>query len=383
MTNKADIVNRSLQDIGTRTTVTTAELVAESSNEAIQANLIYENTRDDLLRMAPWNCAFDTKVLTYITSVPGTPENTSAATSLWQKGQPAPPYAYEYQYPVDCLRACWVTPQTATGDANGIPITTAVTGGAPSFWQGPPVKFKTAIDQFYSATAVTIPTPGTGYAIGDLVIPANSTAINTITNRIANSANPFQIGQPQGAPPIVRVLTINGSGGILTAEVVSIIPDSTISYSGSLFYTYPQAGGTQIAASVTTGAGTGAVFSFTYADPRDQRVILTNQEFAVLNYCKQVTDENIFDTLFQTAFTNVLGGQLCMALTGDKGIANAQIGMANEAIRMARAVDGNEGLTVNDVTPDWIRVRGIWATEGYSGPYNTGYDFGAYWPSWA
>src|ERR1700749_3992930 len=130
MTAQVDIVNRALAALGTRTTVTAAELAAQSSNEAIQAQLIYVPYRNQLLRMAPWNCAFNTASLVYITSVPGTPENTSAATTLWQKGQPAPPWAYEYQYPVDCLRACWVTPQTATGLAGGVPITTAVTGGA-------------------------------------------------------------------------------------------------------------------------------------------------------------------------------------------------------------------------------------------------------------
>lgn len=382
MTDKLAIINRALQDIGTRSTLTQAELTGNLTNEAIQANLIYENTRDDLIRMAPWNCAFQTAPLTYITSVPGTPENTSAATNLWQKGQPAPPYAYEYQYPVDCLRACWVTPQTATGFAGGIPITTAVTGGAPSFWQGPPVKFKIAIDQFYCATACAVVAGGTGYAVGDLLTPTLITTVATLTNRLANSANPFQAGQPQGAAPVIRVLTVSG-GVILTAEVVSVLPDSAVNYGGSLFFTFTQGGNSTVSIANATSSGTGATFTFTYADPRDQKVILTNQEYAILNYCKLVSDENVFDTLFQTAFTNALGSQLCMALTGDKGIANLQIGMVNEAIRVARAVDGNEGLTVNDVTPDWIRCRGIWATEGYSGPYNTGFDFGAYWPSWA
>ena len=69
-----------------------------------------------------------------------------------------------------------------------------------------------------------------------------------------------------------------------------------------------------VAQASTTGAGTGATFQLTFGDPRDQRVILTNQEFALLNYTGQVTDENLFDTLFQTALTNVLGAQLCMAL---------------------------------------------------------------------
>ena len=115
MTDNVDIVNRALQVIGTRTTVTAAELANQTSNEAIQANLILTQYRDQLLRMAPWDCALNYANLTYITSVPGTPENTSPVTTLWQKGQPAPPYAYEYQYPVDCLRACFIIPANQTG----------------------------------------------------------------------------------------------------------------------------------------------------------------------------------------------------------------------------------------------------------------------------
>jgi len=105
--------------------VTAAELASNGSNEAIQANIIYAPFRRRLLRMAPWNCAFQHLHDELHLLVPGTPENTSPGTSLWLKGQPAPPWAYEYQYPIDCLRLCWLTPQTATGFASGIPITTA------------------------------------------------------------------------------------------------------------------------------------------------------------------------------------------------------------------------------------------------------------------
>lgn len=378
MTDKLAIVQRALQNIGTRTTITQNDLDTNGSNEAIQANIIYDNTRDDLLRMAPWNCAFNTQQLVYITSVPGTPENTSAPTAIWQKGQPAPPWAYEYQYPVDCLRACFITPQTATGYASGIPITTAVTGGAPSFWQGPPVKYKVAIDKFYPVTSAVVASGGQGYLAGDLIVVELLPSTATIINKLGT----FNAEQPQGAAVVLRVVSAP-LGIISTVEVVNIVPDSDPTFGGSYFYTYSQAGGTDVAQASTTGAGTGATFQLTFGDPRDQRVILTNQEFALLNYIKQVTDENLFDTLFQTALTNVLGAQLCMALTGDKGLANLQIGQANEAIRQARAADGNEGLTINDVMPDWLRVRGIWATEGYSGPYNTGFDYGPSWPMWA
>src|ERR1017187_4854539 len=195
MTTATDIVNRALQVIGTRTTVTDAELAAQSTNESIQAALILTQYRDQLLRMAPWDCALNYANLNYITSVPGTPENTSPATTLWQKGQPAPPWAYEYQYPVDCLRACFVIPANQTGQAGGIPITTAVTGGAPAFWAGQTAKFKTALDQFYPVTAAAVVAGGVNYVVGDLII----LPLGPVTSA------------PIGAPVVLKVATLAGS----------------------------------------------------------------------------------------------------------------------------------------------------------------------------
>ena len=359
MTDNVDIVNRALQVIGTRTTVTAAELANQTSNEAIQANLILTQYRDQLLRMAPWDCSLNYANLTYITSVPGTPENTSPVTTLWQKGQPAPPWAYEYQYPVDCLRACFIIPANQTGYA-GIPITTAVTGGASAFWNGQPVKFKVAIDQFYPVTAAAVVSGGTGYAVGDIItLPIGPTT-----------------SAPIGAPVQLRVATVS-AGVILTVTVVNVILGSATPLGGSYFA--PQTG--TIAQSSTTGSGTGATFTLTFGSQGDQRTILTNQEFATMAYCRQVTDPNVMDSLFQEAWTSVLGAGLTMALTGDKGLANMAIGSANHKLLEARKVDGNEGLTINDVTPDWIRIRGI-ASQGYvSGPWS-GFDWGSSWPTY-
>ena len=348
MTTTVDIVNRALQNIGTRTNVTSAELTNQTSNEAIQANLVLTPLRDELLRMAPWDCAIKTANLTYITSTPGTPENTSAATNLWVPGQPAPPWAYEYQYPVDCLRACWMIPSTQTG-YSGVPITTAVTGGAPSFWMGAPIKYKVQTDQFYPVTAAAVVAPGTGYVVGDLITLAQSA----------------QGTAPLGAPVVLRVATLAGSG-VATVTVVNQILGSATPQGGSYFAVQS----TTQAQGSTTGVGTGATFTLTQGAQGVQRVILTNQEFAILAYVQQVTDPNVMDSLFIDAWSAILGSRLVMALTGDKAIANQQIQLANSLIAEARKVDANEGLTINDVTPDFIRVRGVAYSQWYSGPYS-------------
>lgn len=358
MTTVTDLYNRALQTIGTRTTVTDAEIAANDTNEAKQLNLIYANLRDDLLRMAPWDCAMKVANLTYITSSPGTPENTSPATPLWQPGQPAPPWAYEYQYPVDCLRACWIIPAQQTGFASGVPITTAVTGGASAFWQGQPVRFKVQTDQFLPVIGAAIANGGSGYVEGEVI---------TLT------------GYPQGAAPIgapaqIRVLTV-AAGVITSCEVVAVVAGSDPAIGGSYFGLQSN----PVGQGSTTGSGQGATFNLTQGPQASQRVILTNQEFATLAYVQQVIDPNLFDTLFQSALINAMGASVCQALTGDKTLLDRMVKEVNASIELARSIDGNEGLTINDVTPDWIRIRGINWTDGYvSGPY-TSYDWGNYW----
>jgi hypothetical protein len=260
-----DICNRALSAIGTRSTIAT---LTEVSNEATQCNLLFGTVRDEILRMAPWNSAQNFNNLALICAAPGTPENPTTGSSTWEKGIPPPPWCYEYAYPSDCLRPLWIVPQFSTGFASGIPITTAVTGGAPSFWNGPPVRFKVGIDQ-----------------IGPAGVPVAS-------------------------------------------------------------------GGT------------------------DTKVIYTNQEQAILCYLKQVTDPDIWDAQLQQAVTSYLASRLVIALTGDKALANQKIQEANGFILVARAGDGNEGLTINDVTPDFIRVRGIVPIADYGWSPNTVFDWG-------
>lgn len=359
MATDVDVINLALQVIGTRTTVTSAEFAALSSNEAIQANLVIYKLRDDLLRMAPWNCAFNYANLTYITSAPGTPENATVGTTLWSKGQPPPPWVYEYQYPVDCLRAQKIVPQFQTGFAGGVPITTAVTGGSPATWNGPPVKFAVGIDQFYPVTAAVVANGGSGHAVGDII---------TLALTPSGSA-------PIGAPAQLQVLTV-AAGVILTVGVVNQIAGAATAtpYGGSYFAVQTN----PVAQSSSTGSGINATFTLTFGSKGDQRVILTNQEYATLAYSKQITDPNVMDPLFLDAWANVLGSRLAMALTGDKGTANMAVQACNNLILEARKADGNEGPTINDVTPDWIRVRGVIFPEASLG-LNDSVDWGGLW----
>lgn len=351
MTSLVSITNRALQSIGTRTTIAS---MTENSNEAIQANLVIEALRDELIRMAPWNCATDYVNLTLITSAPGTPENSTQPTTLWAKGQPSPPFSYEYQYPVQCLRPLWIIPQNLTGFSGGIPITTAVTGYTPQFWLGSPVRFKVALDQFMPVTAATKVAGGSGYVVGDIItLPYGATS-----------------AVPIGAPVQLQVATLSGSA-VATVSVVNVVQGEATPLGGSYFLV--QSG--TIAQDATTGVGTGATFTLTFGSQISQRVILTNQQSALLCYLRQTTDANLMDPLFIEAWVEALGGRLAFQLTGDIATANMSLQRANNIIIQARMADGNEGLTINDVTPDWIRIRGITWNEDNGPPYAS-FDWG-------
>jgi|SRR6516165_892997 hypothetical protein len=371
MTVEVDIVNRALQIIGTRTTVAS---LTEQSNEAIQANIILEPLRDALLRMAPWNCGTIYNNLVLITATPGTPENPSVGPqTTWQRGIPPPPWAYEYQYPVDCLRPIYIIPQFSTGFASGIPITTAVTGAAPAFWLGPPQKYKVAVDQFFMVQAATVANSGTNYQVGEV-----------ITLVAPPPATPPSLGIPipGGAPAQLVVLTTGVGQSVATVGVVpQIIGTAALALGGSYLHNQQVQ---PIGQASSTNFGTGATFNLTYSSVipnQEQRVILTNQEFATLCYVRQVQNPNVMDENFLEAWAGIVGARLAIQLTGDKAMANMGVALANNLITEARKADANEGLTINDVTPDFIRTRGIYYPTWEISP-NIQFDWGPMFASY-
>lgn len=376
MTTILDIANRGLQAMGTRTNMSLAEFNGQTSNEAIQTRMVIYDVRDEVLRMAPWNAATNTANLTYITSVPGTPENMSPVTPTWQKGQPPPPWAYEYQYPRDCLRPLYIIPQTQTGFAGGIPIFNAVTGGGATFWNGPAAKFKVGIDQFFAIIAATPVAGGIGYVVGDLITlpgaqgdfdPADFGTDFLTTGRAT----------PIGSAGILRVTSVGVGGAVTGVEPYTTLAQAQPENSEPATGSYFQNIGDVLVQISTSGIGTGAIFQVTWTGPMDQRVILTNQEFGILCYVKQVQDPNVMDPQLIQAWVAALGARLIYQLSGDKAAANQKLMEANSFIMEARKADGNEGLTVNDVTPDWIRARGI-NYPGWEYSPNNSFDWGAY-----
>jgi hypothetical protein len=378
MTANLDIANRALQVMGSRTNMTSGEFAGQTSNEAIQAQLIMFQLRDELNRMAPWDCVTKWASMTYISTLPGNPENPQAGSPLWQLGQPAIPWSYEYQYPVDCLRARMIIPQFTT-QAGGVPIYPAgtVTGAGQPGWTGPALKFRVSTDQFFGISAAAPAAGGSGYIAGDIITLAQPSFTFT--------QNTAPVGQPPalqtftmtaGAPAQLQVLTTGGGGSVATVAVVNQVQGEATPIGGSYF----SAPTGTIAQGSTSGVGVGATFTVTTTPQSPQRVILCNQTQAILCYNTQIVDPNVTDPLFQDAWVHILAARLAMQLSGDKALANQMIAATNQMIMEARKVDGNEGITVNDVTPDFIRVRGGYGV-GPNWEYspNMDFDWGAYY----
>lgn len=96
-------------------------------------------------------------------------------------------------------------------------------------------------------------------------------------------------------------------------------------------------------------------------------VILTNEYQAIGTYTLRITNPNLFGAQFTEALASALAGKLTIALTGDKALANGLIQAANNYITVARATDGNEGLTIQDSPVSWIEARDVggYTTNGY------------------
>lgn len=109
--------------------------------------------------------------------------------------------------------------------------------------------------------------------------------------------------------------------------------------------------------------------------PESTRVILTQELGAILIYTGLVQYPDAWDALFRKAFVASLAVGFCTPrFIKDPRVAlaykNDQRNAAKEALIEARVRDGNEGWTVVDHTPDWIRAR---TSGGYASDWSGGW----------
>jgi hypothetical protein len=178
---------------------------------------------------------------------------------------------------------------------------------------------------------------------------------------------------------VLSVTGIGGGGAVTSVSVVNQIFDEPAgtSVGGSYFSTQQPVIGTPQGS--TSGSGTGATFNLTFGAQGSQRVIICNQEAAILCYNTRITDPNVMDEFFQDAWVAVLAARLVFQLSGDKALANQALSETNRLIAEARIADGNENLTVNDVTPDWLRTRGNFGGPNWEYTPNMSFDWGSFY----
>lgn len=102
------------------------------------------------------------------------------------------------------------------------------------------------------------------------------------------------------------------------------------------------------------------------------KVIYTNQDQAQIVYTVNEANPAIWDSLFEQGMVASLAAFLVPALSLNFPLMQAQIKNAEACIAVARAADGNEGVTVMDHLPDWFRAR-----AGGQG-FGIGYNFSSY-----
>jgi hypothetical protein len=106
-------------------------------------------------------------------------------------------------------------------------------------------------------------------------------------------------------------------------------------------------------------------------DPDSTRVMLTNQPNATLIYTGLMMYPDNWDPLFEQAVVAALAVRFALPLIQDRKEARIiradNIAIARAALDEARVRDGNEGWSVYNHVPDWIRTRWSgwgWGTNG-------------------
>lgn len=166
---EVSICNRALQAIGTRTSIAS---LSETSVEARNCNLIYADTRDEVLQMAYWNFANKTAYLSLQKSAPGTPSSPASTATQWSSGYPAPPWLYQYGYPSDCIQMQRVVQQIQNYYI-GTPYTSGGTNTYP-YAVGPGSPFRVATDMDLQGQQ------------GNVILTNQYQAIGQYTMRITN-----------------------------------------------------------------------------------------------------------------------------------------------------------------------------------------------------
>jgi len=334
-----DVANQSLAMISARNTIAS---FTENTVEAKNVKIFYNRIRDQVMTMAWWNFARRTDVLQLFKAAPGTPENPGMQVP-WTTDDPAPPWLYEYRYPLDCLLFRYITFRPNSLPTQTTPPISSTILSSDSWWPGPPQKF----------------------------IVANDFAEDDITNIF------------QSFPALVDTQTNPAKfrqGDLFT--ITGLTPPGMQELEGKDFRAMTVIDNhVQLMDPVTlapiNSTGFGAYSGGGHIRSAGFKVILTNTTQALGCYTARIDDPNVWPAEFYNCFATALAAFLAFPISGKLDLKTNLLQEANGMIIEARRTDGNEGITNQDVIPDWIRVRGL-QYQDWWGSGGVGWDQGAY-----
>lgn len=199
MASEVNICNRALQAINTRSQISA---LTENSVEARNCNLLYADTRDEVLSMAHWGFAKKVDYLALLKSAPGTPSGVASA-SQWSSAFPAPPWLYEYAVPQDCVGMRSVIQQPINAYV-GVPFTSNGQASYP-YLIGPGAMFEMGND-VVSGNEQTV------------ILTNQYQAIGVYTRRITNTGLFAPLFVEALVQALAAKLALNLSGGLELAK---------------------------------------------------------------------------------------------------------------------------------------------------------------------
>lgn len=87
--------------------------------------------------------------------------------------------------------------------------------------------------------------------------------------------------------------------------------------------------------------------------------LLTNTSPVILVYTARAGDTAYWDAQFIEAMSLVLAAQVSYSITGDRALKKDLLQQAATVIMSARVTEANQGITVHEITPDWLAIRGV------------------------
>lgn len=88
-----------------------------------------------------------------------------------------------------------------------------------------------------------------------------------------------------------------------------------------------------------------------------EKTILTDLQDAVLVYTWDLTNTDMFSSLFVSALSHLLAHQIAFSLTGDRKIKITELQIYQSVLREAMSTSANEGVSAPPREAEWIRDR--------------------------